>query len=158
MTYIEDVLEAREHITTLNTEKIGEEINAQIVQDDDDCRMEDDELHPEFETHHPDFFDEGSRPTKNNSSSYPRVELWNSIELRSQVRKLDPDQRYVLDLYVKYARDLKLAEAGFCAFPNPPLLVIEGDEVERVALSVLFAKCWKRNSEKQAMIQTNPTS
>ena len=28
---------------------------------------------------------------------------------------------------MKYARTLKLAKNGFCTFPTPPLLVVEGD-------------------------------
>ena len=127
MPLIEDVEEAREQIAVLNTERIGEEINAQIEQDDDDCRMMDEEIHPEFEVHHPDFFDEGSRATTTTASSYTKIDLWDAKEIRTQIRKLDPDQRYVVDLYIKYARTLRLAERGLCAFPTPPLLGIEGD-------------------------------
>ena len=41
--------------------------------------------------------------------------------------KLDPDQRYVVDVMIRYARSLKLARKGFCRYPTPPLMVIEGD-------------------------------
>ena len=44
-----------------------------------------------------------------------------------ELRRLDPDQRHVVDSFIKYARTLRLAEKGFCAFPTPPLHVIEGD-------------------------------
>ena len=53
--------------------------------------------------------------------------MWDSKEIRMQIRKLDPDQRFILDNYVKYARCLKMADQGFCRYPTPPLLVIEGD-------------------------------
>ena len=43
------------------------------------------------------------------------------------MRKLDPDQRYIVDVFVRYARMLKLAKDGYCNFPTPPLLIIEGD-------------------------------
>ena len=48
-------------------------------------------------------------------------------EIRSQMQKLDPDQRHIIDVYVRYARFLKLAKKGFCKFPTPPLIVVEGD-------------------------------
>ena len=66
-------------------------------------------------------------PPKNRITSYRKIDLWDNKEIRTQIRKLDTDQRYVLDLYIKYARSLRLAEKGFCDFPDSPLLVIEGD-------------------------------
>ena len=43
------------------------------------------------------------------------------------MQKLDPDQRYVVDQYIKYAMKFRLAEKGFCTFPEPLFHVIEGD-------------------------------
>ena len=40
---------------------------------------------------------------------------------------MDADQRYILDLYVKYARLLKLTKNKFCPFPKPPRLIVERD-------------------------------
>ncbi|HIL27520.1 MAG TPA: hypothetical protein EYG21_09105 [Nitrospinaceae bacterium] len=64
---------------------------------------------------------------KNRVSSYRKIDLCDNKTIRSRICKLDPDQRFVLDLFVKYARDLKLAEKGYGPFPPPPLLVIEGN-------------------------------
>ena len=66
-------------------------------------------------------------PSKNRVSSYRKIDLWDNKTIRSEICKLDSDQRFVLDLFVKYARDLKLADKGFREFPSPPLLVIEGN-------------------------------
>ena len=44
-----------------------------------------------------------------------------------QICKSDPDQRYILDLFVKYARCYKMAKDGFCMFATPRSLVIKGD-------------------------------
>ena len=48
MPFIEDVEEAREKISELNTEIIGEEMDAEIVQDNDECNVIGEELHPDF--------------------------------------------------------------------------------------------------------------
>ena len=127
MPFIEDVEEAREKIAVLNTEKIGEDMDAENEQENEECNIIGDEVHPDYETQHPDFFFEGNVPPKNQVSTYRKVDLWDTKTIRTEIRKLDSDQRYVLDHFIKYARTLKLAEKGFCAFPEPPLLVVEGD-------------------------------
>ena len=48
-------------------------------------------------------------------------------EIRKPLQKLDPDQRYVIDEQIRYARYLKLARKRFCLSPTPPLMVVEGD-------------------------------
>ena len=53
--------------------------------------------------------------------------MWDNKTIRTPIRRLDPDQRFVLDVFIKYARTLKLAERGFCSFPTPHLIVNEGD-------------------------------
>ena len=127
MPFLEDVEEARERVAVLNTERIGEEIDAENAQDNEERIEIGDEVHPDFEVQHPDFFHEGNPKPATTVSSYRKIDLWDSNEIRMQIRKLDPDQRYILDLYVKYARCYKMAKEGFCMFPTPPLLVIEGD-------------------------------
>ena len=127
MPYIEDVEEAREKIAVLNLETIGTELDAQNAQDNEDCNLIQDELHPDFEVQHPDFFFEGEIPGTNRVNAYQKTDLWDNKQIRIQIRKLDPDQRYVLDHFIKYARTSQLAENGFCPFPSPPNIVIEGD-------------------------------
>ena len=89
-------------------------------------------------------------------SSYRKIHLWDSNEIRMQIRKLDPDQTYILDLFVKYARCYKMAKGGFCMFPTPPLLVIEGDAGSGKSELIKFsAKHWKKNFVQLEIIQTN---
>ena len=127
MPYIEDILEAREKIVVMNAEKIGDEIDATIAQENEECNQVRDELHPDFEVHHPDNFFEGNIPPRVRVTTYKRIDLWDKKKIRNEIRRLDPDQRYILDLFLKYARTLKLAKKAHCPFPDPPLLVIEGD-------------------------------
>ena len=71
MPFLEDVEEARERVAVLNTERIGEDIDAQNAQDNEECMEIGDEVHPEFEVQHPDFFHEGNpKPTATASTEY----------------------------------------------------------------------------------------
>ena len=63
------------------------------------------------------IFYEGNLPPKKRVTSYRKIDLWDNKTIRSRICKLDSDQRFVLDLFVKYARDLKLAGEGFREFP-----------------------------------------
>ena len=127
MPFIEDVEEAREKVSVVNTEIIGEEMDAENVQGNEEDNLIGAEVHPDHETHGPDFFFEGNLPPKKTISSFRKIELWDNKTIRTEIRKLDPDQRYVLDLFIYFAKCLRLAEKGFCAFPPPLWLVVEGD-------------------------------
>ena len=126
MPFIEDVEEAREKLAALNMEIAGEQLDPENEQDNADCNLIADEPHPDYETQNPDFFHGDDLPPRAHPVSYRKVGLWDNNKIRSEIRKLDPDQRYVLDLYVKYARALRLAEK-FGSFPVPLLHVVEGD-------------------------------
>ena len=122
-----NIEEARENIIAIHTELIGARIDADNEQANQECVDIGDELHPDFEVQHPEFFFQWDLPARPAVTSYKQIDLWDSKTIRERFRKLDPDQQYVADLYVKYARTLKLAQKGFCTFPDPPFLVIEGD-------------------------------
>ena len=127
MPFLEDVQEAREQIAFLNTEKIGEQIDSENVQDNIESTILEPEIHPDYETQHPDFFAEPTIQKSTTASAYRKIDLWDAKDIRTQLCKLDPDQRYIIDEYIKYARTSRLAENGFCTFPDPHLLVVEGD-------------------------------
>ena len=104
LPFIEDVEEAREKISELNTEIIGEEMDAEIVQDNDECNVIGEELHPDFEVQHPDFFFEGDIPPAKTVSSFHKIDLWDNKTIRTRIRTLDTDQRFVLDLRARKLR------------------------------------------------------
>ena len=84
MPYIEDVEKTREKVAALNAEiigNIGDEIDAENAQERNDCLSIEDELHPDFEVQHPDFFYEGDVPSKTRVSSYRKIELWDKTEI-----------------------------------------------------------------------------
>ena len=127
MPFIEDVEEARQKIASVTNERIGEVIDAENLQDNDECNLIGNEVHPDFQVHDPDFFHGGIPQRTVAESSYSKIALWDNKEIRAQLRKLDPDQRYVVDRFTKYARQFRLAEDKFCTYPGPPLLIVEED-------------------------------
>ena len=73
------------------------------------------------------FWKGPSRQVKVHQVATKMITLVDKKEIREQLQKLDPDQRYVIDEQIRYARFLKLARKGYCKFPTPPLMVVEGD-------------------------------
>ena len=137
----------------MNTERIGHELDAAIEQENEECNLIGDELHPDYEVHHPDFFYEGNIPPKPRVTSYKAIDLWDKKKIRTEIRRLDSDQRYVLDLFINYVRVLKLAKKGYCSFPEPPKLVVEGDagsgksELIRNLCQVMQLECQERGDD-----------
>ena len=66
-------------------------------------------------------------PKKTSNSSYQKTTLIYKKEITKELQKLDPDQRYVVNVLMTFARFLKLAKNGRCRFRTPPLMVVEGD-------------------------------
>ena len=58
MPFLLDVNEAREQITAMHMERAADGIDAEIVQDYVDCANLEEEIYPDYETQHPDFYAE----------------------------------------------------------------------------------------------------
>lgn len=73
MPFLIDVEEAREQVISMQNEKIVEGLDAENVQDNDDCNQLAPEIHPDYKTQHPDYFMEGSKqPSKATTSNYKK--------------------------------------------------------------------------------------
>lgn len=59
-------------------------------------------------------------------SDYGRVVIPSRKEMMEKTRGLDKDQRRVVDIAVKYARDLRKARSKSRAGPEPPHLMVHG--------------------------------
>ena len=80
MPYLVDVQEAREQaIATLN-QKMAEGLDAENAQDNDDCNQLPPEIHPDFETQHPDCFLEGSKQHMLLTNKYDTLDFLNLLE------------------------------------------------------------------------------
>lgn len=57
---------------------------------------------------------------------YRKIELHDIDELIQKTRNLDPEQRQIVDIWVRYAKDLKKSLSGNFDIPNPPRLKTNG--------------------------------
>ena len=83
------------------------------------------------------------------------IDQWDKKKIRTEIRRLDPDQGNVLDLFIHYVRALKLAKKGYCSFPEPPRIVVEGNtgsgksELIRNLCQVMQLECQERERERR---------
>ena len=58
--------------------------------------------------------------------SYRRVELFDKKELMARTRNLDENQREVLNVVLKYSKDIVKSRNNGDSPPSPPLLMVHG--------------------------------
>ena len=83
------------------------------------------EENPEFSALDPELLEEGEEE-RVKVSDYGRVIVPNKEYLKEKTRGLDKDQRKVLDITLKYARDVHKARLRGRAPPEPPHLMVHG--------------------------------
>lgn len=59
-------------------------------------------------------------------SEYGRIIIPNKKELVERTRRLDKEQRKVVDIAVKYAKDIRKARRKGQRHPHPPHLMVHG--------------------------------
>ena len=131
MEYLQDVTEARHFVEEFLKEAELEETKVALdplfVQENDDCIEEGIEEHPDFEHMNPDFLDPlNEEDDKSHKSIYPRIELVSLDILKEKTRKLDQYQRHVVDIAIKYSKDVVKARNSFCRLPDPIFLMVDG--------------------------------
>ena len=134
MPHLEDVQEARywlEEAERLDLEKVGDELAAGREQENLDALLEVYErweLEEMADILHPDLAeqeeaDQGKRPEK---TMICNIELVDKDELCERTRRMDSDQRIVLDKAIKYFKDIQRARRNKTKLPNPPHLMTHG--------------------------------
>ena len=83
------------------------------------------EENPEFSAMDPDLLEEGEEE-RARVMDYGRVVVPDKEELKEKTRGLDEDQRRVLDITIKYARDVCKARTRGRGPPEPPHLMVHG--------------------------------
>ena len=128
MEYLEDVTEARyfveEVMKELDVEKIGIVLDSNLEQVNDDCEDEKSEEHPEFQHLHPDLVDCDEKV--NSKSIYRNIEIKCLKTLKENTRSLDVYQRKVVDIGVKYSKDIVKSRKNGCKGPDPIYLMVHG--------------------------------
>ena len=110
MEHLQNVEEAR-HFVEVVTKKIdlrdiGISLDAAVEQSNADCQEEIEELHPDYVHLDTDNVDEIDEEVKKFQNIYRRIDLPDFQNLKEKTRQLDPFQRNVIDIGVKYAKDI----------------------------------------------------
>ena len=128
MEYLEGVQEARYHLEMIENEpnftEMEKTLDAQGVKDNEECGDLEEEI-SEYDHLNPD--DLLLRKDKPPSGGlYKKIEIPSYDELRKVTRSLDKHQREVLDIAIKYAKDLVKCRNHRNKPPQPPYLMMHG--------------------------------
>ena len=129
MEHLQDVTEARyfveEVMKDLDLQETKSVMDPTLAQMDDDCFEEGIKEHPDFIFMNPDMIDDfkDERPIK---SIYRKVEIEPIEILRNKTRQLDEFQRHVVDIGVKFSKDVVKSRNNFSKQPDPVFLMVHG--------------------------------
>ena len=130
MEHLEGVEEARYYVDQVKKElDISETaiaLDAAKEQDNADCEEEGTEEHAEFL--HIDPGQIATDSDKHTSGIYKKIDIPGADELRASTRTLDSHQREVVNIGVKYAKDVVKSRREGNLAPVPPLLMVHGCE------------------------------
>ena len=128
LPFLEDVTEQRHYAEEVNRQINLEEIAAEVAPGKEDDNMKTLEADvPEggdFVAVDPELLENGEEHVR--ISDYGRIIIPDKMELIRQTRRLDPEQRRVLDIAVGYAKKIKRARVKGKRFPDPPHLMVHG--------------------------------
>ena len=83
------------------------------------------EENPEFAAVDPELLDEAEEE-RARVSDFGRIVVPDRNILKEKTRELDNDQRKVVDITIKFARDVLKARTKGRALPDPPHLMVHG--------------------------------
>merc|ERR1711911_347224 len=130
MEYLQGVEEARyfAELAKENAESshnIGEQLDPQLEQNNDDSDTDEEFEGNENPYEHIDP-DNLPKETLVPAGIYKGIDIPGDIELRENTRKLDKYQKEVLNIAVKFAKDVVKARKFGNKRPTPPLLIVHG--------------------------------
>ena len=129
MEHLQDVTEARyfveEVLKEIDTEETAAAMDPMMTQMNEDCLDEGIKEHPEYLHMNPDVLDDykDDIPIK---SIYRRIEIQPLEILKEKTRCLDKFQRHVVDIAIKFCRDIVKARNASSKVPSPPFLMVHG--------------------------------
>ena len=128
MEHLEGVEEARYYVEQIQKEldlsETANKLDPTLEQDNADCDEEATSDHPDFL-----HIDPGMITTEESSvprDIYRRVDIPSSAELKENTRSLDKYQREVVNIGIKYAKDIVKARKEGNKAPEAPLLMVHG--------------------------------
>ena len=108
----------------LDIKKIGCVLDANLEQINEDCEAEEFKDHPEFQHLDPDLFDNNEKVHSKNI--YRNIEIKCMNTLKASTRSLDLYQRKVVDIGVKYSKDIVKSRKNGSKGPDPIYLMVHG--------------------------------
>ena len=136
MEHLEDVQEARyfveETTKKLDLTSIGISLDATTEQSNAKCQEELDEVHPDYSHLDTDNVIVEESNVKKFQNIYRKIDIPDKNTLKVNTRQLDQFQRSVIDIGVKYAKDIIKSSREGNKSPEPPYLMVHGGD-----------RCWK---------------
>ena len=131
MEWISNVEETRIFVEeTMNnqvdTDAVGKEIDAEKELDIIDCLEEGDKEDPIYQHLNPDGISNPSSLETLGNKLCKQIQIEEMVVLLEKTQKLDEDQRNVLDIAIKFARDTVKASKSPSSAPLAPKLIITG--------------------------------
>ena len=128
MEHLEGVEEARYYVEQVKKEidltDVAQTLDPTLEQSNAECNEEPEVEHPEFSHIDPGHI-EAEQESKT-AGNYKRIEIPNDVELKRRTRTLDKWQREVLNIGIKYAKDVVKGRKQGNTPAKPVLLMVHG--------------------------------
>ena len=109
MEHLHDVEEARYYVEEANKKldlsEIGITLDAAAEQENAECNEEIEEVHPDYLHLDPEYIDNMEENNKMAQNIYRKIDLPDIKILKQKTRLLDPFQRNVIDIGIKFVKD-----------------------------------------------------
>ena len=126
MPHFQKVVDAREKAEEFLS-NIGDELDPNKEQDEAECREEGVRDHPDLDILDPTGTLNEDPVISRGDRTFRKIELQSDNVLHDKIRSLDPDQKNVLDIGLKYAQDfMKAIKKSDNKWPKPPLVAVLG--------------------------------
>ena len=126
MKHLVQVQELREHAENILSNEIGDEIDANKEQiEEDDC-LEGTHEHPELFVKDPTGMINNLEMDGKSHNVYRKIDLQIEDDINTKIRMLDVDQRLVVDIGVDYAKKLARPVKPQFRRPVAPLVIVHG--------------------------------
>ena len=127
MKYQEKVESAQSKAQVEFDSCVGDILDSTKEQQEEDCLDEGTHDPEQFMALDPeDHFSDDRLDNKSKDSFFKKIELVSLDYLSSETRKLDQDQRRVVDIGISYAQNLRKSSLKESVQPKPPLVVVHG--------------------------------
>ena len=142
MEFLEDVDEARHFVReSTRNEEVENLLDPETIKDIEDCEFEGIINHPDFPDFDIDILDTDVR-RKKFEKTYRTIDVDNIEVLLEKTRKLDYFQKKVVEIGIRYARNLVKALKSKNSIPIPPWLTVLGGAGSGKSAAINVLKQW----------------